>query len=64
MAKLANNVYAHFFAPTEQIYWTNTEEQWSLNEIPVLFPAEKALTCPVRTLNHTSQSNDIAKQTP
>lgn len=64
MAKLANNVYAHIFAPTEQINWTNTEEQWGLNEIPVLFPAEKALTGPVGSLNQISLSNDMTKQTP
>lgn len=64
MAKLANNVYTHVFAPTEQINWTNTEEQWGLNEIPVLFPAEKALTGPVRSLNHTSETKNITKQTP
>lgn len=64
MAKLANSVYTHVFAPTEQINWTNTEEQWGANEIPVLFPAEKALTGPVTLLNHTSRSKEITKQPP
>ena len=41
MAKLANSVYTHVFAPTEQINWTNTEERWGPNEIPVLFPGDK-----------------------
>lgn len=64
MAKLANSVYTHVFAPTKQINWTNAEEHWGPNEIPVLFPAEKALTGPVTYLNHTSQSKEITKQTP
>ena len=64
MAKLANSVYTHVFAPTKQINWTNTEEEWGPNEVPVLFPAEKALTGPVTSLNHTSQSKEITKQTP
>ena len=62
MAKLANSVYTHVFAPTEQINWTITGEQWGSNEIPVLFPAEKALTGPVTSLTHTSQSKETAKQ--
>lgn len=64
MAKLANSVYTHVFAPTEQVNWTNTEGQWGPNEIPVLFPAEKALTSPVTSSNHTSYSSEITKQTP
>ena len=54
MKKLANNVYTHVFAPTEQINWTITGEQWGPNEIPVLFPAVKALTGPVRSPTYTS----------
>lgn len=63
MAKLANNVYTHDFAPTEQINWTITGEQWGPNEIPVLFPAVKALTGPVKSLTHTSQSKEPATNT-
>lgn len=64
MAKLANSVYTHVFAPTEQVNWTNTEGQWGPNEILVLFPAEKTLTGPVTSLNHISHSREITKQTP
>lgn len=63
MAKLANSVYTHIFASTEQINWTDTGDQWGPNEIPLLFPAEKALTGSVTSLTHTSQSKEIVKHT-
>ena len=63
MVKLAKCVYTHLFAPTEQINWTIAGKQWGANEIPVLFPAVKALNGPVISLTHTSQSKEIAKQT-
>ena len=63
MVKLANSVYTHVFAPTEQIDWTTARKQWGANEIPVLFPAVKALNGPVTSLTHTSHSKEIAKQT-
>ena len=47
MAKLANNVYSHVYAPTAQIIWNIAPEEWSPNEIPVLFPALKTLNGPV-----------------
>lgn len=61
MAKLANNVYTHIFAPNEQITWTIAREGWSSNEIPVLFPALKALDGPVTSLPHTSPTKEITK---
>lgn len=63
MAKIANSVYTHVFTPTEQINWKITGERWGPNEIPVLFPAVKALTGPVTSLTHTSQSNETATNT-
>ena len=47
MAKLANNVYSHVYAPNAQIIWNISPEEWSPNEIPVLFPALKTLNGPV-----------------
>lgn len=63
MARLANNVYSHVFASSEQINWMNTGNQWGPDEIPVLFPAERALTGPVTSLTDTSQSKGIVKYT-
>lgn len=42
MAKLAESYYTHVFAASERINGTIDEGQWGHNEIPVLFPAEKA----------------------
>ena len=38
-------------------------EKWGANDIPVLFPAVKALNDPVTSLTHTPQSKEIAKET-
>ena len=62
MAKLAESVYTHVFAASERINWTIDGEQWGPNEIPVLFPAEKALTGPVTSLTNASQSKEPATQ--
>ncbi|MCJ1349572.1 hypothetical protein MMC31_007813, partial [Peltigera leucophlebia] len=62
MAKLAESVYTHVFAASERINWTIDEEQWGPNEIPVLFPAEKALIGPVTSLTTASQSKEPATQ--
>ena len=50
--KLTNSVYTLIFASTKQLNCTETGDYWGLNEIPVLFPAEKALTGPVPSLTH------------
>lgn len=63
MAKLANNVYTHVFAPTTQITWTVGCEGWTPNEIPVLFPALKKLDGPVTSLTHTSEPTETKKPT-
>lgn len=64
IAKLANNVYTHVFAPTELIDWKIAREGWSPNDIPVLFPALKALDGPVTSLTHILQTKEITKATP
>lgn len=63
MVKLANSVYTHVFEPNKKIHWTTAGKKWDANEIPVLYPAVKALNGPVRSLNHTSQPKEIAKET-
>lgn len=62
MAKLAESVYTHVFAASERINWIFDGDQWGPNEIPVLFPAEKALTGPMTFLATASQSKEPATQ--
>ncbi len=64
IAKLANNVYTHVFAPTELIDWKIAREGWSPNDIPVLFPALKSLDGPVTSLTNFLQNKESTKATP